>query len=110
MTAQRLNRVHVDNLCHLIQLREAIHHDLAEACLTYGIDRITAESYGNASDEDLRELAFSVDQSFFTPRFQGETLRVLLRSPIEFRGTLAVVHCSGTRLRPESMRNRHSME
>jgi len=102
MTAQRLNRIHVENLCQLIQLREAILRDIVEACICYSIDRKTAECYGNASDEELHELAFSVEESLFPPRFRGEDLCLLLKSPPEIRGIVAAVHRDGTRKRVPS--------
>ena len=102
MIAQRLNRLHVDNLCHLIQLRDAIHQDIAEACITYNMSRLSAERYGNATDDELHELAFAVDAALFTPRFTGEEVNSLLQSPPALRGTLVAVQSNGTRHRVET--------
>lgn len=97
MTAQRLNRLHTENLCHLIQLRDAIAHDPLEACLAYGIDRATAQRYADASDEQLRELAFSVEESLFVPRLRGDLLASMLAAPPELRGITAAVYHEGAR-------------
>jgi hypothetical protein len=96
-TPPRLHPLHVQNLNHLILLRNALQQDLVTACYEHGVDKKSAKCYRDATDEELLLFAYSVDMSLFVPRFLGDDLCRIIQAPAEIRGIIATANLRGSR-------------
>jgi hypothetical protein len=91
MGAQHFSSLQVHNLNCLVLLRDAIRRDPVLACYEHGLTKESANCYGAASDEELLNLAYSVDVSLFVPRFANHDLRAMLKTPPAVRGIRTAV-------------------